>query len=380
MPGESRTDGDGREPGNATPDHCAATSCVTPGTAGDRPTRDRHERSPAGEVGVTGGIRVPLMPAGPAAFWRERIASIPAADLQPSSVARAGAADGPHEPAPPAGPGDGPVPARRRRWRSRRRIIAISAVVLLAVLVAADRFVVSAAEDQMAKQIEASVSESLGCDVPPPSVRDVSIGGFPFLTQIAFGDFRDIGLTVEGISTPGPRVSSVEAHLKGIHLPVRKILTNSVGEVPVDTVEATVRLDYADVNTFLAGQPGQVRINPVDGGDQIEVSGTADLPVLGSQEVGGVTTFEVRDNELIMVPSEISLQGSVDFSIPVPGGLGQLLPAIPIPVGGLPFDLTLAEAFTDASGLSLTATAKDVVLPQAEATTRRCPPSDSGGT
>ncbi|WP_018501751.1 LmeA family phospholipid-binding protein [Parafrankia discariae] len=276
-----------------------------------------------------------------------------------------------------------PGPERRRRWWRRRRILAILAIVqlvVLVVLVAGDRFAVSAAEDQMARQIAASVTEGLDCDVIPPTVRDVSIGGFPFLTQVAFGKFKNIGLTVEGVPTPGPRISSVEAHLKGLHIPVRKMLTNSVGEVPVDDVEATVRLDYADVNTFLADQPGKVQINPVDGGDRVEVSGTADLPVLGAQEVGGVTTFEVRDDRLTMVPSEISLRGSLNFDIPVPGGVGDLLPAIPIPVGALPFDLTIVRAATDASGLSLTATARNVVLPEAETRTRQCPPTDSTGT
>ncbi|ABW12795.1 hypothetical protein Franean1_3393 [Parafrankia sp. EAN1pec] len=134
-----------------------------------------------------------------------------------------------------------------------------------------------------------------------------------------------IGVRIEGISTPGPRISSVEAHLKGIHIPVRKILTNSVGDVPVDDVEATVHLDYADVNTFLADQPGGIQINPVGGGAEVGVSGRADVPV--------------------------------------PGGLG---------------DLTIVKASTDAEGLSLTATARDLVLLATETPTRHCPPVENG--
>lgn len=363
-----------------------------------------------GRAGIARSVPTPGMPAGPEALWRERIQSIPPADPQPAHAAWAdsgthpptgshigtqtgddhyrqahpGAEDnatpaGPGGHPPPADPGDGSISPKRRRWRRRRRILAIGAVVQLVVLVAGDRFAVSAAEDQMAKQIEASVTESLACDVVPPTVSNVSIGGFPFLTQIMFGNFKNIGVNIEGIPTPGPRISSVEAHLKGLHIPVKKILTNSVGEVPVDNVEATVRLDYDDVNTFLADQPGKIQINPVDGGEQVEVSGTADVPVLGAQEVGGVTTFEIRDNKLILVPSELSLRGGLNFSIPVPGGVGELLPSVPIPVGGLPFDLNIVEASTDASGLSLTATAKDVTLPEAEARTRQCPPTDNSG-
>ncbi|CUU54113.1 Protein of unknown function (DUF2993) [Parafrankia irregularis] len=267
--------------------------------------------------------------------------------------------------------------ARHAKRRRRRRIIAMVAVIQLVVLAAGDRFAVSAAEDQMVSQIEASIIENLDCDVTPPTVSDVSIGGFPFLTQVAFGRFKDIGVTVEGVPTPGPRISAVEAHLRGLHIPVTKMLTNSVGEVPVDEVEATVHLDYTDVNTYLAGQPGAVQINPVDGGDQVEVSGIADIPVVGSQEVGGITTFEIRDNKLTLVPSEISLRGTLNISIPVPGGLGNLLPDIPIPVGALPFDVSVVKAATDATGLSLTATARDITLPEADTKPRNCPAADT---
>ncbi|MBE3206590.1 DUF2993 domain-containing protein [Frankia sp. CH37] len=213
----------------------------------------------------------------------------------------------------------------------------------------------------------------------PPTVRDVSIGGFPFLTPDCIRKVQEHRSDHRRCANAGARISSVEAHLKGIHLPVRKMLANDVGEIPVDNVEATVHLDYADVNAFLADQPGDLQINPVDGGKKVEVAGLADVPVLGAQEIGGVIAFEVRDNKLTLIPSEIALHGSINVDIPVPGGLGGLLPAIPIPVGALPFDLTVVEASSDAAGLSLTATAADVVLPETDTTARRCPAPTSSG-
>ncbi|MEX5632679.1 DUF2993 domain-containing protein [Parafrankia sp. FMc2] len=330
-------------------------------------------RSPRKRVPET----MPITPLAPSAFRQASPAAAAAAAADDPAVA---GPDGHRPPGTPGTPGDGPVPPKRRRWWRRRRTLVIGAVVLLMVSMAGDRFAVLAAESQMAPQIEASLTESLACDAVPPTVSDVSIGGFPFLTQIAFGTFKHIGLTVQGISTPGPRVSSVEAHLKGLHLPIWKIVTGGVGEITVDDVEATVRLDYDDVNTFLADQPGRIQINPVDGGKEVEVSGRADIPLLGAQEIGGVTTFEIRDNEVTLIPSEVSLRGALDFDVPVPGGVGALLPSIPIPVGDLPFDLTVVEATTDASGLSLTATAKNVTLPEADPATRQCPSSDSAET
>jgi protein involved in polysaccharide export with SLBB domain len=134
----------------------------------------------------------------------------------------------------------------------------------------------------------------------------------------------------------------------------------------VDSVQARVRVRYDDLNTYLASQPGEVRVSPMDGGRRVEVTSNVDVPLLGTQQVGGITTFQVKNNQLTLVPSEITLRGALNLSIPL-GGLGQLIPTIALPVGELPFRLTVNDASTDASGLSLTATAKDVVLPKQSA-------------
>ncbi|WP_157474257.1 LmeA family phospholipid-binding protein [Parafrankia sp. EUN1f] len=281
---------------------------------------------------------------------------------------------------PPAGAGmppDGPqavgaqgAPTPRRRRRGVRAVVAL--LVVLVLLIAGDRAAVAVAEGQMAKQIKVAVLEGLDCGVPAPTVRDVTIGGFPFLTQILSGTFKDIGVTIEGIPTPGPRISWVQARLNGIHVPLGDMISGNVGEVPVDDIRATVRLDYSDLNTYLAGLPGEIQVNPVDGGRRIEISGRVDIPLLGAQEVGGVTTFEVRNNVLTLVPSEVALRGAINFSIPIPGG--SLLPALPIPVGQLPLDLNIVEASSGPDGLSLTARAYDVVMPAAEKSEpRQCP-------
>lgn len=276
---------------------------------------------------------------------------------------------------PPDGYG-GTFPAPPPWWRRRpprlALILGAFAMVLILLFVIVDRIAVSVAESEMAKQLRTSVTQGLACGTTPPTVRNISIGGFPFLTQILFGKFTNIGVTVENVPTPGPRIAWVHANLKGVHVPLHQILTNSVGAVRVDKVQATVRVRYDDLNTFLAGQPGDVRVNPTDGGRRLEITGTADVPILGPQQVGGVTTFEIHDNQLTLVPTEITLRGALNLSIPL-GGLGQLLPSIALPVGQLPFRLTVDQASTDASGLALTATAADVVLPKAAPPTP-CPP------
>ncbi|MCK9894603.1 DUF2993 domain-containing protein [Frankia sp. AgB32] len=321
-------------------------------------TWDARSGAPApGGPGVGGpgagrpGVGAPLRkqsqpyPSNPAEPW-PGTGQLPV-NATPAASAGHGAASGP--PGPTA-----PKPPRRRR---RGRLLAIIAVVLVVLFVVGDRVGVVIAKGQMRKQVEASVAENLKPGDPKPTVTDVSIGGFPFLTQVLFGKYTDIGVGIDGIPTPGPKITSVKAHLKGLHVPLNEALTDSVGKVPVDEVRATVVITYADLNAYLAKQAGAVQVNPVDGGKRVEVLGTLDVPGFGSQQVGGVTTFAVTDNSLTLVPSGLKVAG---VSIPLPTGV---FPAIPIPVSGLPFHLKLVKASTNATGLSLTATAKDLVLP-----------------
>ncbi|WP_055752141.1 DUF2993 domain-containing protein [Frankia sp. AvcI1] len=257
---------------------------------------------------------------------------------------------------PPAGAAAAAKPPRRRR---RGRLLAIVLVVLVVLFVVGDRVGVVIAKGQMRKQVEASVAENLKPGDPVPKVTSVSIGGFPFITQVLFGKFDDIGVGIDGIPTPGPKISSVKAHLKGVHVPLGDALTDNVGQVPVDDVRATVGITYADLNAFLAKQAVKFQVKPVDGGKKVELSGTTDaLFGLGSTQIAGITTFEVNDNQLTLVPSGLSIAGGLNFSIPF-----QFKVPIPIPVSGLPFHLQIVKASTNATGLSLTATAKDVVLP-----------------
>ncbi|MBE3202598.1 MULTISPECIES: LmeA family phospholipid-binding protein [Parafrankia] len=258
------------------------------------------------------------------------------------------------------GQGDGAAagpPARRKRRRGR--VLTLVVVVLLVLFVVADRVAVAIAKDQMEKQIAESVAASLEPGDTQPTVRKVSIGGFPFLTQVLFGKFTNIGVTIDGIPTPGPRISSVNANLKGLHVPFKDAISDNIGEVPVDDVRATVRISYDDLNTYLAKQDPPTKVTPVDGGKKVEISAS-----VAGQQVGGVTTFQVDENKLTLIPSEIKVLG---FEIPLPGGVS--IDSIPIPIAGLPFDLNIVQASTGADGLSLTATAKDVTLPAAPEST-----------
>ena len=78
------------------------------------------------------------------------------------------------------------APRRRRRWPL---ILLIIVVVLAGLLVVVDRVAVHLADNEFATQIQKQ-----GFTTKP----SVSIQGFPFLTQVAARDFKDVRITANG--------------------------------------------------------------------------------------------------------------------------------------------------------------------------------------
>jgi len=98
------------------------------------------------------------------------------------------------------------TPRRRRRWPL---ILIIVVVVLAALFVVADRVAVHIADNQFATQIQKQ-----GFTSKP----DVSIQGFPFLTQLAARDFKDVHITANGEKAGPVTIDDINATMKDIRL------------------------------------------------------------------------------------------------------------------------------------------------------------------
>jgi len=94
-----------------------------------------------------------------------------------------------------------PIPERPRRRRRWPWIVLASVLVLLVLLVVLDRVAVAYAENQAAQQMQ-----SQGFPAKP----DVTIKGFPFLTQVASRHFNDVHITANNVKE-GPVTLSLVA-------------------------------------------------------------------------------------------------------------------------------------------------------------------------
>ena len=136
----------------------------------------------------------------------------------------------------PAAGYPGAVPARGRRGGRRHRgltITAIVVVVLLILLVVADRVAAAIAENEVASQIK-----SQGFPVKPK----VTITGFPFLTQLAARDFRQMNIAADNVAEGPLDIASVHATLHGVHI------NSGFNGATVDQVNGTALITFAGLS------------------------------------------------------------------------------------------------------------------------------------
>jgi len=223
------------------------------------------------------------------------------------------------------------------------RLVVAVVLILAVVLVVADRVGAVVAAHAMAGRIET--------DAGLTSRPSVSIGGVPFLTQAVRGTYSDIRVSATDVPVSGVNLTSLKAHLHGVHVSLTDVAHDSVSTVPVDRVDGQAYLSFADANAYLADRGlgahlesgGHNTVRIVDtltvGGVSVTVSGTATASVSGNILEVTVTTLR----------GPLGLELHRDITVP-------------LPLRDLPFRLQLSSVAIGTSGMTATASAHDVVL------------------
>lgn len=247
------------------------------------------------------------------------------------------------------------MPAGRRDGivlRVRKLILLL--VVLAVVLVVADRWAVRRAEREVARSLQRS--EDL------TRTPDVTIAGFPFLTQAVRGRYRQVDVTLRDVpGEQGVRVDRLETRLRGVRLPLREVTGGAVQQVPVDRADATAVVGFAALDAAVDAQVPSDRLT-VDVGagstaERLSVRGRVRAPVVGSVDVSGEARLRVRDGALVVdvVPDSLNVPGPVRQTVARLLDLSFALP--PLPFGFEPTSVAVGPG-----GITVTATATDVVL------------------
>ncbi|PWI45788.1 DUF2993 domain-containing protein [Streptomyces sp. ICBB 8177] len=231
------------------------------------------------------------------------------------------------------------------------RILVVVVVVLGGLFVAADRIAVSYAQSKIADRIQSARGLS--------SKPDVSIKGFPFLTQVAGRDLNEVTATAndfqaeQGTSASGDgrlRVDKLTVDLHDVRI------DSSFSSAVADTATGTALISYADLQQ---GAPDGVTVSY--GGDgQVKVSGSVTLPGLGQTvRRSVVSSIQVTGGNTVQLHAR-SIPGA--GTIP---GLDQLVRDridFARTLSGLPAGITLSGVRATQDGVVVSLTGQHVSL------------------
>jgi hypothetical protein len=219
-------------------------------------------------------------------------------------------------------------------------------VLLLGLLLLADRAAVGFAEDAVATQ----VAEKGALQGTP----EVDIAGFPFLTQALAGSYDDVRIELTAEQLGQPAGTRADVVLQGVQVPLSAALSGSVSEVPVERIDGTATLSYA----LLSGELGADTTLTREG-DGLRITRTVEL--LGQRlPLTAVGKVNLDGSELVVDVEEAAGAG-VDVPDLLLSRAADLLD-LRYTVPALPFGLQLTGVTPAEDGVDLTIEATDTVL------------------
>lgn len=225
--------------------------------------------------------------------------------------------------------------------------LGISLLVLLVLLVAADRVAAQVAARAVAAQAQAAAELS--------AEPEVTLGGFPFLTQALSGRYDRVEVRAEGVTTPDLTLRRLDATLSGVRVPLSAALSGSVDSAPVERIAARALVGFDE----LSRRSGDRRLVVSAAGEQVRVSGSVD--VLGrTVSAAAVSRVEVVEGDVVVTAESIEVDGSPADDLLARALRGLL--DLRIPITGLPYGLQVSGVEVTADGVVVLATARATVL------------------
>ena len=228
----------------------------------------------------------------------------------------------------------GPGPRIRRRRRHKWPWISLLAIIV--ILIAADRVGVVIAQNKMASQIQQQGF---------PTKPDVTIQGFPFLTQLAARDFKTVVISASNV-TEGPlEIASLNATIHGMHI------NSSFSGATVDSINGSALIKFAAL-AHAGGIPQGVMLS-ADGPNQIKATlntPLGDLSVVAQVTKTGPNTINVKVTQFGDVPPSL-LGNLANFTVNVPKS-------------ALPAGLTVQSVSVTQQGVLITIVGHNTTLSQ----------------
>jgi hypothetical protein len=225
------------------------------------------------------------------------------------------------------------------RRRHPLRIVIIVLLVLIALLVAADFAARAFAENKAASEIQQQGF---------PKKPNVDIEGFPFLTQVAAKDFKDIQISSSNV-TEGPLdIASIDATLKNVHI------NGAFSGGTIDSLNGTATITFTALSNAMTAEAGPL--------GQLAKTGLT-LSAAGPDEVKATLNAVVFSGTAIWRVTTTGGNG-INIQLISTGGLPSSLLSpvkdITLQLPKLPLGLKIQSITVNSSGLTGTLTGQDV--------------------
>ena len=241
------------------------------------------------------------------------------------------------------------------------RILLIVAIILGGLFVIADRVAVGFAEDEVADRLR--TSEGLA------TTPDVSINGFPFLTQVAGGELDDVKVGIKdyeattGTSGQNIRIDDLNAQMRDVEF------TGDYSSATAATATGSATITYAELlKAAKSAEPGPTEVIPgvtatvvglSDGGNgkiKVEVEAT----VLGKKlpkPVSVLSTVTV-DGDTVKVKADSLPNLGIDLA----DGKIRAVTDFEQKIDGLPGGIKLDSVEAAKTGVDITVQGSNVSL------------------
>ncbi|UUU23171.1 LmeA family phospholipid-binding protein [Streptomyces sp. DSM 40750] len=238
------------------------------------------------------------------------------------------------------------------------RILVIVAVILGGLFVVADRVAVGFAEDEAAEQLK--TSEGLA------TTPEVSIKGFPFLTQVASGELDDVEIGIEnfeastGNADESIRIADLRANMRGVAFSSDYSSATAASATGTATIAYDELLKAAKSEPTDAGLGFTARVVGLsDGGKgKIKVEVEIDPPALAPQTVSVLSTVSVKGDTVEVNADSLPTVGGLDLAENAVRSITDFQQAI----DGLPGGIKLDKVEAAPDGVDITVKGSNVKL------------------
>lgn len=229
----------------------------------------------------------------------------------------------------------------RRPRRRRRTTVLIILIVLVGLLVAADFGAKAIAENEVANQIQKQ-----GISQKP----DVSIAGFPFLTQVISRDIHSMQISWHDLSEGPVTFKSINAVLNGVHI------NSSFNGATVSQLTGTATITFGELSNAVSSQVGALGdlggagLTLSQAGPD-EVKASLDLLITSGSATWRVSRFPGNKLSVRLVSSN-----------GLPSQLLDSVRDITVPLSGLPLHLQIQNVSVTPDGVIGTLTGRNVTF------------------